>query len=57
MTTIRCVLICDGAEIAEGYGTHKRDAQADARSQLGDMDNAMCLALGCQVQYYIEVAA
>ena len=56
MTTVRCVLICDGAEIAEGMATTKRDALADARSQLGDMDNAMCKALGCQAQYYIELS-
>lgn len=54
MTTIRCILICDGAEIAEGIATSKRDALADARSQLGEMDKAMCAALGCSVTYYVE---
>jgi hypothetical protein len=56
MMTIRCVLICDGAEISEGIATTKRDALADARSQLGEMDNAMCAALGCKAQYYVELS-
>ena len=54
MNIIRCVLVCEGAELAEGTATTKRDALADARSQLGEMDNAMCAALGCQAQYYVE---
>ena len=57
MITVRCVLICEGAEIAEGISTSKSDALADARSQLGEMDDAMCAALGCQAQYYIELSA